>query len=280
VSPRDPDAERLSRLRHIADRASLVAAALGRHPTLASYTDVAIAAEAGTIAAAASAVTRSLEEWGWLGGRGSARSLLVEPDRLTALSWQLQGLADATTMDAGPPMVEPVVTLPFGQTLLRTVLGERLDAHATRDGFAHVAACARARLVFLVPFMDTMGADVLVRMLAATPAIERVVVVRPDSRGVRWYPPHLPALHSVGTRVVEYWHPPSRGAPQDVRAETFHAKLALADRDLAYVGSSNMMMSSLDGSLECGVLVRSGPARVFGTLVDAVLAISTPVLPI
>lgn len=125
------------------------------------------------MAAAASAVTRSLEEWGWLGGKGSARCLLVEPDQLTALSWRLQGVADATAMDAGPPPVEPVVTLPLGRTLLRAALGERLDAHATRDGFAHVASCARA---LLVPFMDTMGAAVPVRMLDATSATERVVV--------------------------------------------------------------------------------------------------------
>jgi hypothetical protein len=267
----------MGRLRHIADRASLVAGALGRHPALASSTDVAIAAEAGTVAAAASEVMRSLSEWGWLGGIGTARSLLVEPDRLIALSWRLKGLADARTLDVGPLIVEPVVTLPAGQTRLRMVLAERLGAHTTRDGFAHVAACARERLVFLVPFMDMLGAEALVRMLDATPAAERVVVVRPDSRGVRWYPPHLAALRSIGTRVVEYWHPPPPGAPQDSRPETFHAKLALADRDLAYVGSSNMMASSLDGSLECGVLVRGSAARVFGTLVDAVLATSVAV---
>jgi hypothetical protein len=256
-----------------------VALALARRPALVSSTDVTIAASAGTIAAAASATMRSLEEWGWASGSGNARCLLVETDRLMALSWRLQGLADAAAMDAGPPIVEPVVTLPRGKALASSALGEKLEAHATRDGFAHVAACAQDRVVFLVPFMDSLGVEVLVRMLDSSPAAERIVVVRPDSRGVRWYSPHLPALHSVGSRVLEYWRSPPPGSPQDARPETFHAKLALADRDLAYVGSSNLMVSSLDDTLECGVLVRGEPARFFGAVVDAVLAVSAAVVP-
>jgi hypothetical protein len=66
VPPRDPDAERLSQLRHIADRAALVASALACSPMIACCPDVAIAAEAGTVAAVAAAVARSLEEWEWL----------------------------------------------------------------------------------------------------------------------------------------------------------------------------------------------------------------------
>jgi phosphatidylserine/phosphatidylglycerophosphate/cardiolipin synthase-like enzyme len=176
-------------------------------------------------------------------------------------------------------MVEPVITQPADAERLRAALSEELDAHATRDGFAHVAANAHRRLVFLVPFIDAAGADVLVRMMQSTSATERVVVVRPDSRGVRWYPPHLVAFQSAKTRVLEYWHLPAFSTSQPIRPETFHAKLAVADHDLAYVGSSNLMLSSLDNSLECGVLVRGDCARVFGALIDAVLAISAPVSP-
>jgi hypothetical protein len=180
-------------------------------------------------------------------------------------------------MDAGPPIAEAVVTLPPVGSALRGALGGRLDAHATRDGFGHVAISARKRLVFLVPFVDAIGAETLVHMLTATPATERIVVVRPDSRGTRWHLSHLPALYSVGARVVEYWRAPSLGSLQNAKAETFHAKIALADRELAYVGSSNLMVSSLDGSLECGMLVRGEPARVVSALVDSVIAVSVAI---
>jgi hypothetical protein len=267
VRPRDAGPETLRRLRRIADRAALVAAALGRQPSLVSCADVEIAAKAGTVPAAVSELVRALTEWGWIEGVGSARRLLVESGWVTALSWRLHGIADCASMDAGPRMVEPVITLPVGAKRLRAALTDELDAHATRDGFAHVAANARNRLVFLVPFIDATGADVLVRMLHSTPATERVIVVRPDSHGTRWYSPH------------QYWHLPVIAPSQAMRPETFHAKLAMADHELAYVGSSNLMASSLDDSLECGVLVRGESAGVFGALIDAVLAISTPVPP-
>jgi hypothetical protein len=185
----------------------------------------------------------------------------------------MRGIADAAAMDAGPPIVEAVVTLPPPGSALRSALGERLDAHATRDGFGYVATSARERLVFLVPFIDATGAETLGRLLMASPANERIVVVRPDARGVRWHSEYVSLFCSAGARIFEYWRLPSSSSP-NARPETFHAKIALADADLAYVGSSNFMISSLDGNLECGVLVRGETARVIDTVIAAVLAVS------
>ena len=274
MSPRDPDSESLRRLRRIADRAALVASILGRQPSLVSSADIEIAAKAGTVVSVVSEVMRALAEWGWLQGTGSPRYLSVGSDRLMALSWRLQGVADCTAMDVGPPIVEPVVTLPMGAQQLRAALQKGFDAHATRDGFAHVAANARNRLVFLVPFMDTMGADVLVSMLHSTPATERVVVVRPDSRGIRWYSPHLSAFHSVRTRVLEYWH---SGLPQGSRRHfTQSSQSQIANSLMSDLQTLCSRLS--DDSLECGVLLRGRPVQIFGALIDAVLAISTLVL--
>lgn len=274
--PLDPTASELLQLRAIADRAALVITVLAERPSMAGESDLALSAAAGTGAAVASATTRILVSWGWIKEAvDSPRRTAVPPQRLLALSNRLRGIADVAAMDAGPPIVEAVVTLPSMGGALRSVLGESLDAHTTRDGFGHVAASAKRRLVFLVPFVDAVGSEALLRMLATTPATEKLVVVRPDSRGTRWHIPHMLALTSVGARVVEYWRAPPPGSPHDARPETFHAKIALADCELAYVGSSNLMVSSLDGSLECGVLVRGEPARVVGTLIDAVLAVSS-----
>lgn len=280
MPPIEPTAADLARLRPIADRASLVMAVLAERPSLVNASDLTLSAAAGTGASVASAATRVLVSWGWIEETGgSPRQTVVPPERLLALSHRLRGVADAAAMDEGPPMVEAVVTLPLAGGALRAALSGRLDAHATRDGFGHVAASARSRLVFLVPFVDAVGAQTLIGMLSDSQATDRIVIVRPDSRGVRWHFPHLPALRHVGARVLEYWRAPLAGAPPNLKVETFHAKIALADREFAYVGSSNLMASSLDGSLECGVLVRGEPARVFATLVDAVVAMSTSVVP-
>jgi hypothetical protein len=88
VRLRDPGPEPLRQLRRIADRAALVAAALGRQPSLVSCADVEIAAKAGTVPAAVSELVRALTEWDWIEGVGSARHLLAES------GWRLQGIAD------------------------------------------------------------------------------------------------------------------------------------------------------------------------------------------
>jgi phosphatidylserine/phosphatidylglycerophosphate/cardiolipin synthase-like enzyme len=58
--------------------------------------------------------------------------------------------------------------------------------------------------------------------------------------------------------------------------ETFHAKVALADSDLAYVGSANMTMFSRH-SMELGVLVEGRAARVVANVVRAVTKVAHPI---
>ncbi len=172
-------------------------------------------------------------------------------------------MADADELDAGPPSVEPVVTLP-ANGLLAKALNGRLNVHATRDGFAHVAANATRRLTFLVPFIDQQGAGVLRDLLANTPAAAKTVFVRPDHRGVYWHQKYAAELRPTGVRFLAYF------VENDAKKweETFHAKLALADDDLAYVGSSNFMSTSLVHSLEAGVLLRGDQVKPWVDLID------------
>jgi hypothetical protein len=189
--------------------------------------------------------------------------------RLKSLADRLRGIADAAELDSGPPEVEAIVTLPPASLLAATLAGQ-LDAHSTRDGFAHVAMQARERLALLVPFGDVEGADLLSRMLAATPARTRLVFVRPDSQGRRWYDPFRAEIAASGGGLIEYWIPVPGGRP-----ETFHAKVALADDRLAYVGSSNFMSASLSGGLECGIILRGEVVRPWVALVDALVRLCT-----
>lgn len=56
--------------------------------------------------------------------------------------------------------------------------------------------------------------------------------------------------------------------------ETFHAKIVLADEDLAYVGSANLLGSGDGTSLEAGVLVDGRAALQVARLVDGVLRVA------
>jgi phosphatidylserine/phosphatidylglycerophosphate/cardiolipin synthase-like enzyme len=58
--------------------------------------------------------------------------------------------------------------------------------------------------------------------------------------------------------------------------ETFHAKVALADSGLAYVGSANMTMFSRH-SMEPGVLIEGRAAGVVANVVRAVTKFARPI---
>ncbi|MGH3428810.1 MAG: hypothetical protein ACRDQZ_14795 [Mycobacteriales bacterium] len=259
-------AAQLQRLRPIAGAAASVLRAIADRPGLARRSDVELAGAGATTAANAALLRSVLLELGLARStRGGRLELATSAGRLRSLADRLRGLADAAELDAGPPRVEAIVTLPPTSRLASTLSGQ-LDAHSTRDGFTHAALQARERLVLLVPFGDSEGATLLLRMLATTPAPRRLVFVRPDSMGRRWYDPFRSRIEGTGARLVEYWLP----APS-ARPETFHAKIALADELLAYVGSSNFMSASLSGGLECGVILRGEHVRPWVVLVDALI---------
>jgi phosphatidylserine/phosphatidylglycerophosphate/cardiolipin synthase-like enzyme len=58
--------------------------------------------------------------------------------------------------------------------------------------------------------------------------------------------------------------------------ETFHAKVALADSELAYVGSANMTVFARH-SMELGVLIEGRAARVIANLIRAVTKVARPI---
>ena len=122
--------------------------------------------------------------------------------------------------------------------------------------------------------MDETGADAVTALLRRCDVPRKVVIARPDARGIRHYARFAARIEAAGGEVREYWLP--RTGTEGPAAETFHAKLVMADTNLVYVGSSNLMASSLDGGLECGVLLEGRHATPFCRIVEAVLAISRP----
>src|SRR5262249_22552163 len=78
---------------------------------------------------------------------------------------------------------------------------------------------------------------------------------------------------ALNVNVFEYARPSTSWAGR----ETFHAKVLLADEESCYVGSSNMMVSALERSLECGFIVSGETARQVARVIDAVKSVATRV---
>jgi phosphatidylserine/phosphatidylglycerophosphate/cardiolipin synthase-like enzyme len=65
--------------------------------------------------------------------------------------------------------------------------------------------------------------------------------------------------------------------PDDGRATAFHAKVLIADQDLAYVGSANMTVFARH-SMELGILVDGRAARVIANVIRGIEKISIPLV--
>ena len=273
----EPSAEDLFVLVGNGPRIQNVLDGLSGSPSSVSDDDATVARALRARVTDVAVVFDLLAAWGWLerpaGGR---RRLRVDGDTMRELAARFRGMVDGVHLTGrNAPEVIPIVTLPKSSEALRAVVGEDIAASfETRDGFAHVISRATERVVILAPFIDAVGAEAVAGMLAPCPAKRKVLICRPDAQRRRYHLRFVERLADAGAEVREYWHPRPEGARPT--AETFHAKMVMADRDLVYVGSSNLLSASLDGGLECGVLLEGVHARPFRRIVEGVLAVSDP----
>ena len=76
-----------------------------------------------------------------------------------------------------------------------------------------------------------------------------------------------PWLAARAVKVFNYSIPRDGGGGR----ETFHAKVILADRHSAYVGSTNLTAASRNYSMELGVVLHGRAAVQIGEVVNAVI---------
>jgi hypothetical protein len=165
-----------------------------------------------------------------------------------------------------------VVTLPpepsrLGEALRNDIASKLSSLTDTTDAFRHLALRAQQRLVVMVPYIDTVGAQWALELFELTRAPERILVLRDASQ--------LLTCGTAGQRlqelaVVHDYAP--EGRPEGESDETFHAKIVLADGVAAYVGSANLLRRSKGVNLECGMLVEGPAVRAIKVVVDAVLS--------
>jgi len=177
-----------------------------------------------------------------------------------------------------------VLTKPPRPSILEqelSALGWRTtDLEPTNHAFHGMVGSARYRVVVMTPFFDTKGASWLQELLSCVaPGVERILILRSLEDSTRKdYPIGFntigPWLKAERFRVFNYSIPRVDGGGR----ETFHAKVVLCDRDVAYLGSSNVTAGSLEYSMEMGVVLKGRAAASVAEVVDAVLASATQML--
>lgn len=174
-------------------------------------------------------------------------------------------------------LVEVVLSKPPAPSLvaeqLETMLKGSWGLLDTRELLPTIAELAQNTFTVMSPFMDEMGATIVVNLFERTTATARYLVLRMNSDGT---PPSVLSrirhkLDALGVQVLNFRIEKVASSGN----ETFHAKVVLADSTAAYVGSSNMHKWSFEYSLELGLYVRGKAASRIADVLDAVRSVST-----
>jgi hypothetical protein len=271
----------LAELFPIAEQAARIVQHVAAWPEAISYSDTEFAARVRLVSAQQVAtVRRVLIQLSLVVQSGFSFELKASTAALERLSANLEGIAEYQQSHRDRNVVRLVLTEPGEKSALREEIDRRHTlpplVFQTTDAFISLARMAERELVVLAPFIDDQGADFLVMLFSlCAPPIRRQLICRPlseDHCGLAFHKRSADFLR-LGVEVYEYALPSSLPSGR----ETFHAKIILADDKGCYIGSSNLMGSALERSLECGVIITGEIARQLSGVVESLRAVSRPV---
>jgi phosphatidylserine/phosphatidylglycerophosphate/cardiolipin synthase-like enzyme len=174
-------------------------------------------------------------------------SPLAETAVMRRLAWMLQGASNYIELvHHNTDEVEVVLTKPTRPSELERALREagyeQVGLVATGEMFPAMAAGANEHFTVMTPFLDLAGAEALVQLFERSALnVEPRLIFRSSPMGLPdGYLATADTLLQLGVRVFDYRLERDGGG-----FETFHAKVVLADRNWAYVGSTNMTQWSL-----------------------------------
>ncbi|KAF0225754.1 MAG: hypothetical protein FD176_201 [Rhodospirillaceae bacterium] len=199
----------------------------------------------------------------WL-SRGARMPEWVPPFLSGAAAMRRYGRPEST--------VEAVVTLPVQPSKIE----EKLPAHGiayvrlveTDNAFLKIAEKAVQRLTVMSPFLNEEGVEWVLGLFEATKAPERLLIVRQRRKIGHFLRQRADDFRRLQVRIIDYFVPLDRGY------ETFHCKVVMADEDVAYVGSANLLVYGRR-SMELGVLTEGAVVKPIANLLRAVEAVSS-----
>jgi hypothetical protein len=217
-------------------------------------------------------VSVDFEERGWLIRRG--KTWYVPGDGMPrSIPSFLSGMAAMREPAAAEEAALTAVTLPWPPSAIAAALPATGLSYAalisTDDAMRRVADAAVAQLTVMTPFMNQEGLGFAVELFERSPARAKSLVVRGSAGTRSALAQARQEIERLNLRILDCFLPGTDSY------ETSHAKVVLADDQLAYVGSANLL-GHLHRSLELGNVVRGSAARVVASVVQAVEAASRP----
>jgi hypothetical protein len=198
---------------------------------------------------------------------------LVGPSQIPpGLASFLEGAAAMRAIMPDDGRATAVVTMPPAPSAIGAALPATGLAHAalvaTRETFERLAAAAANSFTIMTPFLNDEGLVIALDLFGRTRAHHKHLIIRRSGVARAAVDRRWNDLSNLGVDVLNYALPAVGGY------ETFHAKVVLADQDLAYVGSANMTAFARH-SMELGILADGRAARVVASIVRGVERIAT-----
>ena len=169
---------------------------------------------------------------------------------------------------------EAVVTLPVQPSKIEEKLPANGIAYVrlvdTDNAFLKIAQRSVQRLTVMSPFLNEEGVEWVIRLFEATKAPEKLLIVRQRRKVEHFLRPRADDLRRLKVRIIDYF------VPLDEGFETFHCKVVMADEDVAYVGSANLLIYGRR-SMELGVLTEGAVVKPIANLLRAVEAVSSSI---
>lgn len=224
---------------------------------------------------------RLAETIGLINSSGSGWQLRVKREVLSRLSLILESngyFKSAAHQDEN--LVSVVLTRPGQPSRLETELEnlgwKTASLELTEEAFISLATNAKERFVIMTPFLDAVGANWVLALFNKTrPEVKRTLILRylnmPSHPSYpTGYDLICEELSKLEVKIYDYAVEKS-DAPG---YETFHAKVILADRSTAYVGSSNMNKASKERSMEMGLVVKGRAAQQISRVLESIMRIA------
>jgi phosphatidylserine/phosphatidylglycerophosphate/cardiolipin synthase-like enzyme len=213
------------------------------------------------------------EARGWLVREG--RRIVATSEIPSAIPSFLDGAAAMRRSLPHDGRAQAAVTMPATPSAIARVLPAMGLAHASLEPTAHalerIARGAAGSFTIMTPFLNREGLLVAIRLFETTRAPARRLVIRKAGSARAEIEAARGELERAGIEVLNYTLPAGDGY------ETFHAKVVIADENLAYVGSANMTFYARH-SMELGIVVDGRPARVVSSIVRAIERIAVPMI--
>ncbi|MGA2637952.1 phospholipase D-like domain-containing protein [Methylocella sp.] len=223
-------------------------------------------------AAAIHRVTTDFVARGWL--RRTDTGWKIGPGQIPpGLASFLDGAAAMRAVTPDDSNATAVVTMPPSPSAIGAALPATGLAYAalvsTKETFERLADAAGSSFTIMTPFLNDEGLVITLDLFRRTRAHRRLLIIRRSGAARAAIDRGWNDLLRLSVDVLNYTLPVAGGY------ETFHAKVLLADQDLAYVGSANMTAFARH-SMELGILTDGRAARVVASIVRGVERIATP----